>query len=371
MKHICLQIEMISNLNGQPKLQQEKTLDLITSLTNVEENLIYESTKLVFQKLPPYISKQLYMLSLEYIQTRLISFEEHAIDIRMNLSEIYDKEEDWKEAADVLSAIPIETGQKQYPKDFKLKIYVKIADLYLNAGDDAQAEAFINRASLLQTDVNDEQLQIKYKLTYARVLDNRRKFIESAQKYLELSYKSALNEAERNQALEQALNCAILAPAGQPRSRFLALLYKDERCRALSFDILEKMYLDRIIRRDQFKEFEKSLPHHQKAQNIDGTTILEKAIMQHNLLSASNIYLNISFEQLALLLEISEDKAESIASQMISEGRLEGKIDQIEKFIYFKGNRDNADMPSQELCIQLNSLFDKIELLYKKDISTL
>ena len=40
--------------------------------------------------------------------------------------------------------------------------------------------------------------------------------------------------------LKNALNCAILAPAGQQRSRMLATLFKDERARNLdTWDMLE------------------------------------------------------------------------------------------------------------------------------------
>jgi len=46
------------------------------------------------------------------------------------------------------------------------------------------------------------------------VLDFRRKFIEAAQRYNELSYKSIIAEAERMTALKNALICTILASAG-------------------------------------------------------------------------------------------------------------------------------------------------------------
>lgn len=50
---------------------------------------------------------------------------------------------------------------------------------------------------------------------YARVLDFRRKFIEAAQRYNELSYKTIVHESERLEALKHALNCTILASAGR------------------------------------------------------------------------------------------------------------------------------------------------------------
>lgn len=54
-------------------------------------------------------------------------------------------------------------------------------------------------------------------MCYARVLDFRRKFIEAAQRYNELSYKSIVHESERLEALKHALNCTILASAGISR----------------------------------------------------------------------------------------------------------------------------------------------------------
>ncbi|KAL9875422.1 COP9 signalosome complex subunit 4-like [Glossina fuscipes fuscipes] len=118
--------------------------------------------------------------------------------------------------------------------------------------DPVQAEFFINRASLLQAETNNEEMQILYKVCYARVLDYRRKFIEAAQRYNELSYRSIVDEGERMTALKKALICTVLASAGQQRSRMLAALFKDERCQLLpAYSILEKMYLDHIIRRSK------------------------------------------------------------------------------------------------------------------------
>lgn len=47
------------------------------------------------------------------------------------------------------------------------------------------------------------------------MLDFRRKFIEAAQRYNELSYKTIVAEGERLTALKNALICTILASAGK------------------------------------------------------------------------------------------------------------------------------------------------------------
>lgn len=261
---------------------------------------------------------------------------------------------------------------------------MKIARLYLEDEDAAMAESFINRASMLNAETKNENLQIFYKVCYARVLDYRRKFIEAAQRYNELSYRSEVDEEERLIALKKALICTVLASAGQQRSRMLATLFKDERCQHLpAYNILEKMYLDRIIKRTELQEFEALLMEHQKAKTADDSSILDRAVFEHNLLSASKLYNNITFEELGALLEIPPEKAERIASQMITEGRMNGCIDQIDGIVHFEGKffqcllRTNIffylsivftareilpqwDKQIQSLCYQVNNLIEKI-----------
>jgi hypothetical protein len=51
----------------------------------------------------------------------------------------------------------------------------------------------------------------------------------------------------------------------------LATLFKDERCQHLpAYSILEKMYLDRIIRKSELQDFAALLKPHQKAITVDG-----------------------------------------------------------------------------------------------------
>ncbi|XP_061822323.1 COP9 signalosome complex subunit 4 isoform X1 [Nerophis lumbriciformis] len=378
------------------KAVQFTDADQLESLKAFVEAMVNENVSLVISRqlltdfcthlpnLPDATAKAVYHFTLEKIQPRVISFEEQVASIRQHLATIYEKEGDWRNAAQVLVGIPLETGQKQYNVDYKLDTYLKIARLYLEDDDPVQAEAYINRASLLQNESSNEQLQIHYKVCYARVLDFRRKFIEAAQRYNELSYKSIVHETERLEALKHALNCTILASAGQQRSRMLATLFKDERCQQLAaYGILEKMYLDRIIRGNQLQEFAAMLMPHQKATTADGqlagsqekkspksklvlpvsgSSILDRAVIEHNLLSASKLYNNITFEELGALLEIPPAKAEKIASQMITEGRMNGFIDQIDSIVHFETREPlpTWDKQIQSLCFQVNNLLEKV-----------
>jgi COP9 signalosome complex subunit 4 len=381
------QLAVLSNSSGSHKDQAEKYRSLLDAiLTSSRDDLtetlkvfieaiVNENVSLVISRqiltdvstqltvLSDPVSKAVSHYTLEKVQPRVISFEEQVASIRQHLADIYEREQSWKEAANVLVGIPLETGQKQYSVDYKLETYLKIARLYLENDDPVQAEAYINRASLLQAESKNEQLQIYYKVCYARVLDYRRKFIEAAQRYNELSYRGIIHEDERMTALRNALICTVLASAGQQRSRMLATLFKDERCQQLpAYSILEKMYLDRIIRRSELQEFGNLLQPHQKASTTDGSTILERAVTEHNLLSASKLYNNITFEELGALLEIPPMKAEKIASQMITEGRMNGYIDQIDSIVHFETREvlPTWDKQIQSLCYQVNQIIEKI-----------
>lgn len=62
--------------------------------------------------LPDHVSKAISHFTLDKVQPRVISFEEQVANIRQHLSQIYEHEENWREAANVLIGIPLETGQK-------------------------------------------------------------------------------------------------------------------------------------------------------------------------------------------------------------------------------------------------------------------
>lgn len=145
------------------------------------------------------------------------------------------------------------------------------------------------------------------------------------------------NNHNNNKNRTAAVQCAVLAGAGPQRSRTLATLYKDERTHNLpSFSILEKTYLERVIRPNEVSEFATTLkPHHVAKLADNSTTVFDRAIIEHNLLAASKIYNNITIEELGTLLNISSEQAEQVAAHMIGENRLGGNIDQISRLITF------------------------------------
>ena len=85
----------------------------------------------------------------------------------------------------------------------------------------------------------------------------------------------------------------------------------------------------------EVKKFEEGLQPHQKGMTVENYTVLQKAVLEHNVLAISKIYNNISFDQLAKLLEIPIDRAEILVATMISEGKIKAHIDQSDQYLYF------------------------------------
>eukprot|EP01116_Phalansterium_solitarium_P015836 TRINITY_DN353_c1_g1_i12.p1 TRINITY_DN353_c1_g1~~TRINITY_DN353_c1_g1_i12.p1 ORF type:complete len:417 (+),score=127.58 TRINITY_DN353_c1_g1_i12:67-1251(+) len=320
--------------------------------------------------LPAEEHMQIAHYALERIQPRVVAFEEQVSVIRLDLAKLYEAEEQWKEAARILIGIPLDSGQRVLDAAYKVNIYVHIAQLYLEDDEAVSAEAYINRAAEIIHQCGPahepavEQLQLRYKVCFARIVDYKRQFIKAALRYYELSQLVA--EHERLEALQYAVICAILAAAGPQRSRMLSTLYKDERSAQLDvFPILDKMYMERILRPAEVERFASVLKPHQMALRADGSTVLAAAVVEHNVLAASRLYNNVSFGELGALLDVPPERAEKVAARMIQEQRLSASIDQIRSLIQF----DNAtealsqwDKRIASSCTMVNNILETISL---------
>jgi len=130
-----------------------------------------------------------------------------------------------------------------------------------------------------------------------------------------------------------------VAVAGPQRSKLLSTLHKDEECaKSPLFEILDKVYLGRLLLQRDVERFSTLLSKHRHAlvdsQHI--LNVLDMAVIQHNLEACSKLYTNISFSSLARLLQITEGKAQDIVATMIREGRLPAEIDQMEDLVIFR-----------------------------------
>mmetsp|Transcript_58580 Transcript_58580/g.188280 ORF Transcript_58580/g.188280 Transcript_58580/m.188280 type:complete len:406 (+) Transcript_58580:94-1311(+) len=364
--------ELVKSLIAQHDIPQLK--DLVDCML-AEESTFALFARPVLQQVAEQMDqlkntelKDLGLHTLEKLRGRVVSFEEEDFVIRELLSEVFQAEGDWAEAAKCLAAINLETGTRCRTPLQKAEKYVKIAELYLEDDDPVAADTFSTRAAMVMHEVNDVPLQLRFRVCHARILDSKRKFLEAASKYCDLSQQTfggQICETDLVQLLKLAVTCAILAPAGPQRSRILASLCKDERIRSVEhYEILHKMFMERLIRGSEVKMFEESLLPHQKATMADGQTVLERAVLQHNVLAASRVYKNMRLPDLGLLLEVTADRAEKIAAKMIAEERLAGYIDQCSGVIHFEGGDEDLqqwDRHIRNVCTQVNGVLLKIK----------
>jgi COP9 signalosome complex subunit 4 len=265
------------------------------------------------------------------------SYVDQIATLRTLVATAYEHNEDFLEAATTLAEIPLDTSQRKVSDEDKAAIWVRIVRNYLEVDDSTAAETYLNKLKTVILDITDPELRLHFQLSQARIQDSKREFLIAAQAYAELSNSQVIAEEERLHTLSMAIKCAILAPAGPPRNRVLGRLYKDERSAGLEeFGILEKMFLDRLIAPAEVEKFAQGLSPHQLATTADGSTVLAKAVVEHNLLATSRLYSNIDFEALGILLGLNADKAETTTARMIEQGRLVGRIDQIEQTIWFE-----------------------------------
>ncbi len=132
--------------------------------------------------------------------------------------------------------------------------------------------------------------------------------------------------------------------------------------------------MEQIISIHEMETFEKGLMEHQKAQTGNGLTIPTRAVIEHNLVSASCIYDHVCFQELGRLLDINPDQAERFTAQMISEGRLPGTIDQVSGLVQFEPQIEKLqrwDDRIADVCNQLNDCVNDIITKYPDFETTL
>ncbi|KAI0485210.1 hypothetical protein GGR56DRAFT_669697 [Xylariaceae sp. FL0804] len=281
------------------------------------------------------------------------SFADAAAALRELVAGAHEANDDNLEAARVLADIPLDSAQRRVTNADRGRVWVRIVRNYLEAGDAVAAETYLNKLKNIIHTLHDDgsgegsgspvgenaDLLVHFRLSQARIYDAKREFLAASAAYHDLSLAQAnIGEDERLKTLAMAAHCAILAPAGPLRGRALGRLYKDERSPQLAeFGVLEKMFLDRLLApATEVAAFAALLAPHQLATAADGSTPLDRAVVEHNLLSASLLYANAGFDELDARLGLAEGRAEATTARMIEEGRLVGRIDQLARRIWFE-----------------------------------
>ncbi|KAK6439824.1 hypothetical protein LTR95_003964 [Oleoguttula sp. CCFEE 5521] len=273
---------------------------------------------------------------LEILAPKTVSYEQQDTALKFLLADAYEADEDFGSSAKVLQVITLDSSQRAVSDDEKAKVWMRICRCYLEEGDSTNATTYLNRVKQVIFNVTDAETRLFFALSQARISDSMRNFLDASAAYYTLSNESSIDEEERLHTLRQAITTAVLAPAGPQRARQLGRLYKDERASETpEYSILEKIFLDRLLSPAEVKTFAAELKDHQLAKTADGSTVLDKAVLEHNLLAVSRLYQNISLPSLGALLGVDADRAEEYAAGMVESGRLGGSIDQIEGVIHF------------------------------------
>jgi COP9 signalosome complex subunit 4 len=368
---------------------------------------------------PPHIEEESLIDLLNYILTKIVShqmrsqFDESDSLCRELLFKYHISCGEYKIGAAILGEVQLDSVLNKYNSESKADILIRCAEAFLMDDDSTSAETMLTKAARsYMAEVNETAsiqnaeaalarqgdtvssvanetssitlLILRYRVIKAKVDDANRKFIEAARQYHELSNISnnTIPISEKLELLGNAVTCAVLGKAGPQRSRVLGLLYKDDRLKDLSSltlyrshsSILIKMYTERLLNTSELTIFEECLKSHQKAMTSDGLSIIEKAVIEHNMQAAGKIYDNIKFTELSKILRLSVDETENVAAKMITEKRLKACIDQTENILIFESgsSEHNSDVLALQswdsriwdMCVDVTECIDSITTKY-------
>eukprot|EP00892_Ulva_mutabilis_P001786 jgi/Ulvmu1/11608/UM008_0009.1 len=143
-------------------------------------------------RFPEDIQYDVANLALSTLITREVSFDDQVTTVREFLAEKLQQREEWGEAAKMMSAVDVERAGRDIDDVKKLEHYINVTMLFLEDEDSVSAERFLVKARNLIGEVADERLNLKYKACYARICDSKRKFLEAATHYYDLSTYSTI-----------------------------------------------------------------------------------------------------------------------------------------------------------------------------------
>eukprot|EP01028_Stygiella_incarcerata_P011820 TRINITY_DN6912_c0_g1_i1.p1 TRINITY_DN6912_c0_g1~~TRINITY_DN6912_c0_g1_i1.p1 ORF type:complete len:439 (-),score=117.85 TRINITY_DN6912_c0_g1_i1:103-1353(-) len=149
--------------------------------------------------------------------------------------------------------------------------------------------------------------------------------------------------------LIDAILCCILSPPTPRRTRIINAIMREPETKTHSqyHSLLEKIQSSAFLFAEDVQPVVEMLKDHHKTPGKYGLNALQRSLVEHNIISTSKFYSNISLHELASILGIAPAMAESIASQMISEGQLSAKIDQVDEVIFFSTADESVETMSE------------------------
>ena len=242
-----------------------------------------------------------------------------------------------------------------------------IAELHLASGE-YQADRVIEQApSVADVPVSEIKVRARYFNIVASLLNRKRRYLDAATKYIAAA---KTDRSVASQSLTSALVCALLAPSSDRQKAILKQLSADE-CQVLLgplAHVTQRVFKMQVLRKTDMEAVRAASVGAQLTPAKDARSPVDAAIIRHNVFAVAAIYYNISIAELAAILGVSEEEAESEVHAMIVSGSLAASIDQGQGFIAFQAD---AAAPLREwdetinaVCVDVAAVADAVERLH-------
>ena len=242
--------------------------------------------------------------AMEKFAPRKQFFTKEDAAFRRAVVDVYDARDDFYEAVEALKGIQYEGDCY----DDKIEDWLNIATYYFEMKDSTAAESYVTKVMHILHHTEDSEKILRYRMAYAKVQDSNRDFLNASQGYYNASNLPGVSTEQVEELLDCALTTTILAPSGPRKARSIAILYNDERVKSNQFyDLLAKMFVGEVIRQEHVQEFKAKLEDFQNVMMSDGYSVLDKALIEHNIVVISKIYMNIRFSELGNFLNIQPE----------------------------------------------------------------
>lgn len=300
---------------------------------------------------------------LEATHDQAVALEDELSEVRTLLADQLEQQAQWADAAQALQGIVADTNRRSKSDEYWLRVNVRLLRLFLRADDGASADLYLKKSSSLLHSVQREHaheaadLILEYRKCQAEVYDRQLRCYEAASRYYELSTLPALPESEQADVLTRSVAAAILAQVSAQRQRLLAQLLRDPRTADLALGPALRRVADRrIVRGDMLELLRSNLAAHQLQKRGTSESVLDEAIVEHNIYAASRVYSAITIASLAELVQRTPDECEAIVARMIMQKRLPTScwIHQVAGAVYFAPEDEleadiDDDAPSQAI----------------------
>jgi COP9 signalosome complex subunit 4 len=109
--------------------------------------------------------------------------------------------------------------------------------------------------------------------------------------------------------LGKAVDTCILSDAGSRKDFLCSQLVKDERAKDIqNYGILEKIYNDQFVKKEEVDDFRKTLKRHQKILLENNLDNVQTAILEHNIIVTSKYFRDIKISSLSRRLKLSDSE---------------------------------------------------------------